>query len=270
MPKEATEGLETIETAEDATTEEEAVAEEQQAEEPFEESPDDVKKARAFHQSEAQDAKADNKRLAAKNADLNFQLEEVISKYENGMSIPPAPETPEPGDSPDEEDYDDPVMKRLNRLDHKIDQLAQSNAAAKQYELNERYKQEITDVNKALTAIVKEAVDDERVTQEQIADAATYARSVVTDQDYQTILGAPSRRARVFRDQLRLLELESEKAIPKATRGTHADKAEAMNAATQPAGGAVPPPTTKVGEKSANDQLADEIYPDDEDFVPVE
>ena len=275
MPEEITEGLDKQdETAEGDATEEQETAEETgvETEEKFEESPEDVRKARAFHQTEDQKSKAELKvererteQLESEVSGLNEELNNVIGEFEAGMAAPPtaaAVEEVAPAEG------DDQYLAELKKMNQRMDRMEQNGQNAEQHKINERYKDEIAKVGKVLVAVVNRAVGDERVTKEQVQEAADYARSIVGEKEYSTQLGGPSRRAKVFADKLRLLELEGEKAIKKAPRGTHADKAKMMEATSQPDPGAIPAPT-KAEQKSQNEQRADQVVPDDEDVVPI-
>ncbi|MBE9514115.1 MAG: hypothetical protein IMY83_03680, partial [Chloroflexi bacterium] len=211
----------------------------------FKESPEDVEKARAFHQTQSQEK-------SERIGDLESQLEDALDQFDDSADYPAA--APAPADKPAEEpEYDDPamqtVMSKLNSISKRLEQSEQQNAQNRQDELRGKYQREVARVNVPLNALIKEKLRTERLTEDEVRAAVVHARDMVPDTEYGTTLGAPTRRARALHERMELLELRAQVAKKRgATRGDPADKVEQMKQTAQPASGAAPTPEAAAAQ----------------------
>jgi hypothetical protein len=247
------------------------------------ETEEQIRARRAYHQQQSQEKSEHIGELEQQSQEQTVQIDELEQQLEVALAkqatLTRSVSTAEPGikapETPEEIDYEDydPATKALameiRGLRGEISDLKARDAESRQGRINSQYEEEVDNVNRPLSIYINGKLKSEALTADQVKDAIAFGRTIIPDADF-AYLGAPTKRARVIYERLKSLALSTahEKTAKARTRGTHEDKMDKMKATLQPVGGPVAAPGRE--DKSENDQRADDIVPDNEDFIPLE
>lgn len=256
-------GVSTTETA-DAPPVTQPDPEEGQPEVKPDETPEDIKKSRAYHQAKSQEETELRKQLQADLDQMNTDLRAADpSGSFDADFVESAPgQTPAVPGQPDAvDDYGQIDSKKLTSdiTQNVLGALDARDEKLRQQRIDYAYKQETDAVVTRFSAFVAKY----KIPDDVVNDALKYSQRFVN----QAALGAPTKRVElageyIQREMADRAVTERRELATKANADADDGKIEAAKALVQPASGPISPPAPLTPD-ALNDQLADDVVPDD-------
>ncbi len=229
------------------------------------ETPEDVKKSRAFFQQKAQeetearkalqdDLAAANAELAAVDPSVNFDAGVTFDEVKPDEPAPAAP-----ADEFAEQPALDVNQLRKDIAGDVVGVLDTRQAQERQHRIDVAYADEL----KTVQGKYVDFVGKHKVPREVAEAAIAYSQRYVT----QAALGAPTKRFElageyIQREMTKLAVKEQQKLAKKANAESDDEKVKAAQELAQPSGGGIVAPAPNTPE-SINKEHADDIMPDD-------